>query len=499
MKAEIRTEKKKNVAVIGSGVAGLAAAIRLAAKGYAVDVYEANNYLGGKLSEITLGNYRFDAGPSLFTLPALVDELFTLCGKNPREHFNYTRLDEFTRYFYDDGTQITAYKEPADFAREIENKTGEPAKNVTRFLSRSKELYDITAHIFLFASLHRLKTYLNRKSIATFFKLHKIDALRSMHRANKSHFKDERIITLFNRFATYNGSNPFQAPATLNIIPHLEHNIGAFFPLKGMHDITLSLFGLAKTMGVTFHFNARVEKIVTENKKATGVIVNGKTVSADMVVCNMDIVHAYRKLLPQLKEPKKITNQEKSSSAIIFYWGIKKQFPQLHLHNIFFSNHYEAEFKAIFTDKTIYHDPTVYINITSKLKPDDAPDGCENWFVMINVPHHSGHDWDALIAQSRKNILKKISARLNENIEALIEAEDVLHPTLIESKTSSHLGALYGSNSNNMFSAFLRHANYSGQVKGLYFCGGSVHPGGGIPLSLLSAKIVSGLINERES
>jgi len=490
---------KKNIAVIGSGVAGLAAAIRLAAKGNQVTVFDANNYPGGKLSEITLGSYRFDAGPSLFTLPALVDELFTLCGKNPKEYFNYVRLDEFTRYFYDDGTQIIAYKEPADFAREIEKQTGEPAQNVERFLLKSKELYDITAHIFLFASLHRLKTYLNSKSVTTFFKLHKLDMLRSMHHANKSHFKDDRVITLFNRFATYNGSNPFQAPATLNIIPHLEHNIGAFFPLQGMHDITLSLFELAKSMGVKFQFNSKVEKIITEKGKASGIIANAENHSADLVVCNMDIVHAYRKLLPQLKEPKNITNQEKSSSAIIFYWGIKKKFQQLHLHNIFFSNNYEEEFKAIFQNKTIYHDPTVYVNITSKLKLDDAPEGCENWFVMINVPHHSGQDWETLIAQSRKNILKKLSARLGENIEALIEVEDVLHPTLIEEKTSSHLGALYGSNSNNMFSAFLRHANFSAQVKGLYFCGGSVHPGGGIPLSLLSAKIVSGLIDEHES
>ena len=488
----------KKAIVVGAGIGGIGSAIRLAAKGYAVEVFEANAYPGGKLSEIMVGNYRFDAGPSLFTLPKLVDELFELCGKKPQQYFQYVKLDEFTRYFYDDGTQITALSNPKDFANEIENKTGEPAGNIERFLEKSKELYELTSHIFLYSSLHSLKTYLNKKAVATFFKLYKIDSLRTMHNANESYFKDARIVTLFNRFATYNGSNPFQAPATLNVIPHLEHNIGAYFPVKGMHSITLSLYELAREMGVKFHFNSKVNAINTSGKNVTGITVNNKTETADVVVCNMDIVHAYRKLLPQLKEPKKITNQSKSSSAIIFYWGIKKVFPELHLHNIFFSNNYKAEFDAIFNKHTLYNDPTVYINITSKLKPDDAPEGCENWFVMINVPHNSGQDWQQYIQEARKYILKKLSNRLGKNIEALIEAEAVLDPTTIESKTSSHLGALYGSNSNNWYSAFLRHANFSSQVKGLYFCGGSVHPGGGIPLCLLSAKIVADLVAQKK-
>ena len=489
----------KKAIIVGAGIGGIGAAVRLAAKGYEVEVFEANAYAGGKLTEIMVGNYRFDAGPSLFTLPKLVDELFELCGKTPKEHFEYTRLDEFTRYFYDDGTQITAYSEPEKFAHEIETKTGEPAENVVRFLAKSKELYELTAHIFLYSSLHNLKTYLNTKAVTTFLKLYKIDSFRTMHKANESYFKDPRIVTLFNRFATYNGSNPFKAPATLNVIPHLEHNIGAFFPNKGMHAISQSLFDLAKSLGVKFHFNSKVSKINTLGKKTVGITINEKEINADIVVCNMDIVHAYRKLLPQLKEPSKITNQSKSSSAIIFYWGIKKTFSQLHLHNIFFSNDYKAEFDSIFNQQYLYHDPTVYINITSKLKADDAPEGCENWFVMINVPHNSGQNWNQMVQEARKNILKKLSNRLGENIEVLIEAEDVLDPVLIEERTSSHLGALYGSNSNNWYSAFLRHANFSSQVKDLYFCGGSVHPGGGIPLSLLSAKIVADLITEKES
>ncbi len=183
--------------------------------------------------------------------------------------------------------------------------------------------------------------------------------------------------------------------------------------------------------------------------------------------------------------------QERSSSALIFYWGIKKQFTQLDLHNIFFSEDYKAEFDHIWQQKTIYHNPTVYLNISSKLKPDDAPEGCENWFIMINVPANTGQDWDTLIADARKNIIQKLSGVLGEDIGSLIVTESILDPRSIESKTSSYQGSIYGTSSNSKFAAFLRHANRSSKIKNMYFCGGSVHPGGGIPLCLLSAKIVS--------
>jgi phytoene dehydrogenase-like protein len=208
----------------------------------------------------------------------------------------------------------------------------------------------------------------------------------------------------------------------------------------------------------------------------------------------MDVVPAYRYLMPEQKQPEKILKQERSSSALIFYWGIKKEFPQLILHNIFFSKNYQEEFSYIFDKKSIYHDPTIYINISSKEEKSDAPVGMENWFVMINVPYNDGQNWDELIKDARKNILKKLSRMLNTDVETLIISEDILEPRTIESKTQSYKGALYGTSSNSRMAAFFRHPNFSTKIKNLYFCGGSVHPGGGIPLALSSAKIVDSLI-----
>jgi phytoene desaturase len=477
--------------IIGAGIAGIAAAIRLKAKGYDVTVFERNAYPGGKLSEITGQGFRFDAGPSLFTMPQYVDELFLLHHKNPRDYFNYKKLNNTGIYFYADGTRMVAHSNAQDFAREMEEKLNTPAETVFRFLEKSKTIFNITYHVFLERSIHRLSTYLRWATLKSVFNFHKIDAFKTMNEVSKELFIDYRAQQYFNRYATYNGSNPYKAPATLHVIPHLEHAYGAYIPEGGMYSITKSLVQLADELGVGFVYSTNVEEIIYDDKKnIQGVKTDGAVHLADKVVSNMDMVYTYRKLLPNIKAPEKILSQEKSSSALIFYWGINKTFSTLDLHNFFFTSNYKKEFEAI-EKGAIDDDPTIYINITSKEVPDDAPLNAENWFVMINVPNNDGQQWDVLISEARKNIIQKISRMLNEDITSHIVFEEVLDPRKIEIKTSSFKGALYGNSSNNKFAAFLRHANKSNLINGLYFCGGSVHPGGGIPLALLSAKIAT--------
>ena len=487
----------KRALVVGAGIAGIASAIRLASKGYRVEVLEANDYPGGKLSEIEQDGYRFDAGPSLFTMPELVEDLFELVGERPEDHFRYQRLAVNCHYFYEDGTFVEAFAEPEDFVRELSAKTGEAPQNIRQALQQSAFLYDHLAELFMKRSLHRWQTFANRAALRSYLSLHRLDFFRTMHQANEQRFTDPRVTQLFNRYATYNGSDPHQTPATMNIIPHLEFGRGAFFPEQGMYSITTSLCELAQRQGVEFHFGARVEQILLTGNRVRGLRVNGENQEADVVVSNMDVVSTYRKLLPQIKPPARLLNQPKSSSALIFYWGIRQTFEQLDLHNIFFSQNYQTEFEHIFQHRSVHYDPTVYLNITSKYKPDDAPPGCENWFTMINVPNNSGQDWDSLINRVRDNILAKLNRMLDTDVAPLIATESILDPRSIESKTSSSQGALYGNSSNNRYAAFLRHANFSRRFKGLYFCGGSVHPGGGIPLSLLSAKIMADQVDPR--
>ena len=486
----------KKAIVVGAGIAGLASAVRLANKGFLVSVFEKNSYHGGKLTVIENNGFVFDAGPSLFTLPHLVEELFQISNKKVEDYFEYVRLDKTCHYFFEDGIKIFASADKKKFALEIEKKLNVPSQKVLNHLEKSKFIYEKTKPVFLEKSLHIPKNYLRKEVLSALLQVHKMSIFNTLNQANEQALGHPKLVQIFNRFATYNGSNPYKAPGVLNVIPHLEHGIGAFFPKGGMRSISNSIFQLAKDLGVEFHFNTAVKNINIENQKATGITSdNGETFNAETVVCNSDVFFAYKNLMPNIKAPQKILNRERSSSALIFYWGINKTFAELDVHNIFFSEDYKTEFEYIFEKGDVFDDPTVYIHISSKVEKSDAPEGKENWCVMVNVPADNGQDWENIIKRTRKNILQKLSRMLNIDVEELIETEEKLTPQLIASKTNSHAGSLYGTSSNDKFAAFFRHPNFSNDIKNLYFVGGSVHPGGGIPLCLLSAKIATEIIN----
>ena len=486
----------KKAIVVGSGIGGLATSIRLACQGFQVTVFEANAYPGGKLSAFSLGKYRFDAGPSLFTMPHFVLELFELAGENPTEHFAYKKKEIACQYFWEDGVQLTAYGDRNKLVNEIEKQLKVPSDTVLTYLENAQKKYERTQSLFLEQSLHKLSTYLSKDTLKGILHYRSFEIGKSLHEVNQKHLKEPHLVQMYDRYATYNGSSPFKTPGIMTLVQHLEQHYGTFIPNKGMEDISQSIYQLALRKGVRFHFNTTVSEIVIENKKAKGVVTNNTVHDSDMVVSNMDIVPTYRKLLPNAKPPEKTLQQERSSSAVIFYWGIQKTFKGLDLHNIFFSNNYKEEFDAIFNQKKLYKDPTIYINITSKDVHSDAPKNCENWFVMINTPHDNGQNWEAEVKILKQQVLEKMKRILGEDVAPFIEEEFIMTPPIIEQKTQSYKGALYGASSNNTMAAFLRHPNFSSSISNLYFCGGSVHPGGGIPLCLLSAKIVSDLVKK---
>ena len=479
--------------IIGSGIGGIATSIRLARKGYRVDIYEQNNYPGGKLTAFEQDGFRFDAGPSLFTLPELVEDLIALQPEGANISFPYKKLDESCRYFWADGTRLKAYTSPEKFGAEVEAVFGEPAETIIAYLKEASFKYDKTARIFLEKSLHKSSTYLSKDVIPALTNIYKMGLFESMNSLNEKMLKNDKLVQLFNRFATYNGSDPYQAPGILSSIANLELNKGTYYPEEGMHQITERLVQVAESLGVKFHFNQAVDRILVENNQAKGVMIDRKPIFADLVVSNMDIYPTYKRLMREQKQPERTLNQERSSSALIFYWGMDRLFEELGLHNIFFSEDYRKEFEYIFKKHGVYEDPTVYVNITSKHTDKDAPSGMENWFVMVNVPSNNGQDWDRIIPRVKESVIKKLSSILETDLEKHIISESILEPRTIESKTSSYGGALYGSSSNNKYAAFLRHPNFHQKIRGLYFSGGSVHPGGGIPLCLLSAKIIDDL------
>ena len=480
--------------IIGSGVGGMAIAIRLVLQGFAVEVYEKNDQPGGKLSAFEKDGFFFDAGPSLFTQPQNIGELFILAHEPMQAYFSYHPVEIACKYFYENGKMVQAYTNAKLFAEELKEQLNEQPEKLMAYLKESEKIFDNIGTIFLNNSLHKRKTWFNKRIWSALKTLRPAYLFNTLNYHNSKHFTSPEAAQLFNRFATYNGSNPYKAPSMLSLIPHLEQNQGTFYPKGGMISITNALYRLAVKKGVQFYFNMPVQQIMHLNGRVNGVVANGENKLADVVVSNVDAYFTYKNLLGDANAAKKILRQERSSSAVIFYWGINKSFPQLQLHNIFFSKDYKTEFDNIFTHKKLIDDPTVYINITAKMERSQAPAGNENWFVMVNAPANTGQDWEQLKIDLRKNVLNKLARILGENIEPLIVTEHVLDPLLIQEQTASYMGSLYGTSSNSKLAAFFRHANFTDSIKGLYFCGGSVHPGGGIPLCFKSAKIVSELI-----
>ena len=482
--------------IIGSGVGGMATAVRLSAMGVEVDVYEANDYAGGKLSEVWRGKYRFDVGPSVFTLPHLVDDLYAFSGVPST--FGYRKLAITCRYFWEDGLTIVGYADETAFAEEVAQKLGIAASVMHQHFAHTKRLYDATRPVFLEKSLHRWQSFATSDTLRAIANLHHLDLFTTMHAANTRRLKHPKLVQLFNRYATFNGSSPYLAPGILNVIPHLEHGIGVFAPEGGMYAITKSLVGLAERNGAKFHYNMPIDQVLHEKKVVKGIRSGTQIIGSEVVVSNMDVYPTYKHLLHDERQAAKELKQARSLSAIVFYWGIQRTFDNLDVHNTFFSEDYENEFTHLIEQQTVCNDPTIYVNIGSKYAPADAPEGCETWFVMINAPSNNGtQDWDELVARTRQNIIEKLNRMLHIDLESLIAEEMVFDPRVIEARNRTAQGAIYGTSSNDRMAAFFRHPNYAPDYKNLYFAGVAAHPGGGIPLCLLSGKIASEMIERK--
>jgi len=488
------------VGIVGAGLAGLSAAARLAATGHDVTVFEQGLRPGGKAGTESAAGYRFDTGPSLLTMPEVFDELFAFAGRQREDYLSFLPLEEICRYVFDDGTRLSATQDQEVFGVELQRALGESPKALRRYFRYCAGLNRIAGELFMRNSLHELSTYTKPSILLSVLQLWRLDLFRSMDQAHRAFFRDQRTTQLFNRYATYNGSSPYRVPATLNIIPAVEYLGGAYAVAGGIHALPLAIEQLCRELGVVFRYGTPVRGILSENagggRRVLGLETESEEFRADVVISNLDVIGTYRDLLKDTEAPlyKRYQKLEPSSSGMVFLFGVGTSFPQLSHHNIFFGADYPAEFRSLFEELRCPEDPTVYVNVGCRSTPGDAPEGKENWFVLLNAPRDAGQDWKAERARMRVAVLKRLSSALGRDVEAHIEYESGFNPPDIEKNTGAAYGSLYGISSNTQLAAFLRHPNRSRRYKGLFFCGGSAHPGGGMPLAVLSGAITAGLV-----
>ena len=485
----------KKIIIIGAGLGGLSAAIRLAKSGFDVAVLEKNETVGGKVNYVEANGYKFDTGASLLTMRHVFEDLFNFCGRLMEDYLTIVRLEPICRYFWSDGSRFDASGDLQKTESEIAKLEPRDVANFRKYLADSRRKYEIAEKTFLAHSLNDLPKLLRPKYLRD---LLAISSLKTLDAHNRAFFQSPKLQQIFNRFATYNGSSPYQTPATFALVPFVEFGLGAWYARGGIYQIPRALEKLARETGVKIETDCAVEKIVIENKKAVGVqLKNGEILKSDYVVANSDAVETYRNLIDVKFFSEQLDRREPSCSGFVLLLGVKKKFENLAHHNVFFSDDYQAEFDALFKDLRPAQNPTVYVCATSKTDETQSPKNCENLFVLVNAPYTSERtDWTKEAKGYRDLIVKKLEGFGLDDLENSIEYERIITPEDFEKKYQTNRGSIYGVSSNGIFSAFLRVPNQARQIENLYFVGGATHPGGGMPLVLISGKLTAEMITK---
>lgn len=487
------------ISVIGAGIGGLASACLLASKGHDVSVFEKNSRVGGKMNLVEAEGFRFDTGPSLLTMPHLLEKLFLECGENLVDHFTLTPLSPICRYNYQDGTVFDCFDDRIKTQKEIDKIAPEDSEAYSTFLDYAASIYNKTADAFIYNPLFDFSDFKN----LDLFSFFGIDAFSKVDERVDSYFKSEYLRKFFKRFTTYNGSSPYLAPATLNVIPHVELNQGGFYVDGGMYKIAETLFWLAGSLGVEFHFDSLVDRIQIESDKVQSIKIGNEVFESDLIIANSDATETMLNLLPKnsitKKKESKLKGIEPSCSGFVLLVGVDKKYESLVHHNIFFSDDYKFEFKQIFDQKVMPDDPTIYVANTSFSNPSHAPGEGSNLFILVNAPYLSDeYNWDNHSTKYGDKVINELEKRGLKDLSQHIKFRSVITPKDFYEKYISNKGSIYGTSSNNKFAAFLRPRNKSREIEGLYFVGGSTHPGGGIPLVVQSAFNAVELIQRYE-
>lgn len=494
-------DSPRRIVIIGAGLGGLSAALRLAHAGHRVTVVEKNARPGGKVGLLERDGFRFDTGPTILTMPDEIERLFRDLGRDPADYLSLHPFEPIYRAHFRDGTCFDLHREEAATLEEIRRLSPADVGAYERFMRRTERIWRAIDEVIFERLFLSWRDMLDPKVLRAGMQ---VDALRSMYDRVDGMFEDPRIKQLFMFQAIYVGAAPRRTPATYTVIPYLEQQQGVWFPKGGLYAIVEGVMRVVEEMGVEVRCNAPVAQVRVEHGRATGVeLASGEFLPADGVISNADLVHTYGDLVPRSARHKysdaRLARYEPSSSAFILYLAVDRTYPHLVHHNIYFSADYDREMAEIFDEQRLPQDPSWYICAPTRTDPDLAPPGCEALYVLTLAPAlgPASPDWERekeALAEAMVDRMER-EAGLTD-IRQHLRWRECFTPQDFETVFNGNRGSIFGLSAITQQTAFFRPPNRSEDVRGLYLVGGSTQPGGGVPIVMLGGRLVARLVQD---
>jgi phytoene desaturase len=491
---------KKSAIIIGSGIGGIATAIYLSKNGYDVNIYEKNSSPGGRCGQTIREGHRFDLGATMFLMPSVYKEVLASLDLKLEDHFEVAPLSTLYKLYFADGSQFSFTSNEEMMRSQLEELEPGSFRKMQSYIAKGYEFFQLSMKELIGRNFFKLFDFITLKNTILLIKL-KTYIKHSFF--IKKFFKHPHLQMAFTFQNIYIGQTPFKSPALFSMLPAAELKEGSFSVKGGMYSIVEKLVSTATALGVQFHYSNPVSKIVIHDKLAKGIILNnGTELGADIIIANADLPYVYRELLPDKITSARKDRMKYACSAIVFHWGLDKVYPQLGHHSVFFSEGYRFSMNKIFKEKAIADHPNFYVHAPVRSDLLAAPKDQDTLSVVIPAGHLDkkyNHDWNKLKNLARTSVINRLKELGLEDIESHIKFEICYLPQTWKSIYNVSRGAVFGSLNHSIFQmGYFRPHNRHNRYKNLYFVGGSTHPGNGIPLVLLSAKLTSERILKEE-
>jgi phytoene desaturase len=483
----------KSAIVIGAGIGGIASAARLARAGFEVTVLEKNARAGGRTSQLWQGGHRFDIGPTLFLMPEVWEETYAALGEKMSDHLDLRRIDPTYTVHFEDGLRLQLTSNLGQMQAQLESVEKTAFTGFLAYMSEASRHYKTSLEEFLGRNFRSLPDYFSPRNLPLLLRL---KALVKHYSNTGRFFDDERLRAAFTFQNMYLGLSPFDAPATFSLLQYTELAEGVWYPMGGMYRAIESLTGIAQKLGVRFVFDAAVRELRVGDSRVSSVITeDGQEWQADIYVGNADLPYIYKHLLPPSRTARSLDRKLYTCSTIMFYWGVNRAYPQIAHHNVFLGGDYRASFDAIFEEHGLPERPSFYVHAPARTDPAAAPPGQDTLYVLVPVGHLDqgiAQDWEGMIARARKAVLERLATDMDiHDLKEHTKFEVVYQPQTWKQRFNLEKGAAFGLSHNFMQVGYLRPRNRHRKFRNLYFAGASTHPGTGLPIVLLSAKLTT--------